>query len=153
MTGKGSVAAFGLLALGVAAAVAVALTFPVRSPGVRGYEIAARFDNVGGLELHAPVTLSGVRIGRVSDIEYEPERYVALVKMVIDSKYDRIPVDSGASIYTFGLLGERYVELDAGGADRFMQAGDEIALTQSALILEQLVWQFIFGRGSSQGGF
>jgi phospholipid/cholesterol/gamma-HCH transport system substrate-binding protein len=114
-----------------------------------GYRVAARFENVGGLKSQAPVNAGGVRIGRVTSITYDQETYEAEVHMMIDRKYDRIPVDTTASIYTAGLLGEQYVSLEPGGAVTFLKDGDRIKLTQSALVMEKLVGQFLFDKASS----
>lgn len=114
------------------------------------YTVEARFDNVGGLNVKAPVTMAGVRIGRVSAINVDKDQYMAVVKMDIGSNYDNLPEDTSASILTSGLLGAQYVGLEPGGATEFLQDGDEITLTQSALVLEQLIGQFIFSQG--QGG-
>ena len=109
-----------------------------------GYRVTARFDNVGGLKIRSPVTMAGVRVGRVTNIEFDDDTYEAVVQMTIASKYDKLPRDTAASILTAGLLGEQYVGLEPGGADEVLRDGDEIKLTQSALILERLVGQFLF---------
>jgi phospholipid/cholesterol/gamma-HCH transport system substrate-binding protein len=109
-----------------------------------GYQLTARFDNVGGLRVQAPVSAGGVRVGRVTAITYDQEDYEARVHMEIDSRYDRFPSDTSASIYTAGLLGEQYIGLEPGGADDFLADGDSIELTQSALVLEQLIGRFLF---------
>lgn len=109
-----------------------------------GYEIKARFDNIGSLKVRSPVSMAGVRIGRVVGIGFDPKTYEALVTLHIESRYDRIPDDTFANIYTAGLLGEQYIGLDPGGSDRFLIAGDEIQHTQSAMVLEQLIGQFLF---------
>lgn len=109
-----------------------------------GYQVQARFDNIGSLKVRAPVSMAGVRVGRVVDIGFDPKTYEALVTLHIESRYDRIPDDTFANIYTAGLLGEQYIGLDPGGSDRFLKAGDEIAHTQSAMVLEQLIGQFLF---------
>lgn len=114
-----------------------------------GYELVARFENVGGLKVQSPVSAGGVRIGRVVSIEYDQDTYEAEVRMVIDPKYDRLPVDTTASIYTSGLLGEQYVGLEPGGASTYLKHGDQIKLTQSALVMEQIVGQFLFGKASA----
>jgi phospholipid/cholesterol/gamma-HCH transport system substrate-binding protein len=113
-----------------------------------GYEIVARFENVGGLKVRSPVTAGGVRVGRVVTIDYDSERYEAVVRLVIEAQYDRLPRDTSASIFTAGLLGEQYVGLEPGGDERFLVSGDEIRLTQSALVLEQIVGQFLFSKAA-----
>lgn len=114
-----------------------------------GYEIVARFENIGGLKAQAPINAGGVRIGRVVAITYDQETYEAEVHMTINRKYNKIPRDTTAAIYTAGLLGEQYVSLEPGGAMEYLQDGDRVELTQSALILEELVGQFLFEQASA----
>lgn len=114
------------------------------------YEITARFDNIGGLKVKAPVTLSGVEVGRVHDIYYDVDDYRAVVVMGVYDQYRKIPSDTFAKILTAGLLGEQYIGLDPGGSDDFLAEGGEIEVTQSALVLEEVVGQFIFN--AAQGG-
>ena len=112
------------------------------------FHVTARFDNIGGLKVKAPVTIAGVEVGRVTDIHYDPDDFRAVVGMGIQSQYlNRIPDDSFAKILTAGLLGEQYVGLDPGGSEDTLSDGSEISVTQSALVLEDVVGQFIFGRG------
>jgi phospholipid/cholesterol/gamma-HCH transport system substrate-binding protein len=113
-----------------------------------GYTLAARFDNIGGLKVQSPVSAGGVRIGRVVAIEYDQESYEAEVRMVIDAKYNRLPTDTTAGIFTSGLLGEQYISLEPGGADTYLKDGDRVQLTQSALVLEQVIGQFLFSKAS-----
>jgi len=117
-----------------------------------GYEIVARFENIGGLKVRSPVTAGGVKVGRVAAIGYDSERYEAVVRLAIEPQYDRLPRDlprdTSASIFTAGLLGEQYVGLEPGGDERFLVSGDEIRLTQSALVLEQIVGQFLFSKAA-----
>ena len=110
------------------------------------YEVTARFDNIGGLRAKAPVTLAGVEVGRVKTISYDPQDFRAVVVMAIYAQYDQIPDDSFAKILTAGLLGEQYVGLDPGGSVNNLQSGSEIKLTQSALVLEEVIGQFIFSK-------
>lgn len=116
-----------------------------------GYELVARFDNVGGLKVRAPVTVGGVRVGRVVAIDYDMDRYEAVVRLRIDRRYDRLPVDTSASILTAGLLGEQYVGLEPGGEERYLGDGDEIRLTQSALVLEKIIGQFLYSKAAEGG--
>lgn len=109
-----------------------------------GYHVSARFENVGGLRVQSPVSAGGVKVGRVTAITYDQDDYEARVDMIIDSRYSRFPSDTSASIYTAGLLGEQYIGLEPGGADDFLKDGDTIQLTQSALVLEQLIGRFLF---------
>lgn len=105
----------------------------------QGYRVTARFENVGGLKVRAPVTLGGVRIGRVVGIDLDRHSYEAVVTLSIDPKYDQLPTDSSASILTSGLLGEQYVGLEPGGMDDYLRNGSTLKLTQSALVLEKLI--------------
>jgi len=111
-----------------------------------GYEVTARFDNIGGLKVRSQVSMAGVRIGRVVGIEYDQKSFEALVTMRIDSAYDQIPEDTIAKIYTSGLLGEQYIGLDPGGSLENLQQGSEIMMTQSALVLEEIIGQFLFSK-------
>jgi len=108
-----------------------------------GYEITANFDDVSGLKIKSAVTMSGVRIGRVSDITFDSEMFEAVVKIRIENQYKTLPKDTSASIYTAGLLGEKYVGLEAGGDDENLQQGDKLKLTQSSLVLEKLISRFV----------
>ena len=110
------------------------------------YIVAARFDNIGSLKVRSPVTMAGVRVGRVSGIEYDSETYEAVVNLRIESRFDKIPDDSFAKIFTAGLLGEQYVGLDPGGSEVYLKGGDEISLTQPALVLEEIIGQFLFSK-------
>lgn len=113
------------------------------------YQVSARFENVGSLKPRAPVSMSGVTIGRVTGIRFDPVALEAVVEMVIDSRYDEIPDDSDASILTAGLLGSQYIGLQAGGSPVYLEDGSEIYFTQSAVILENLIGKFLVGGGSS----
>ena len=146
----------GALTLVVATAVvlSVAFTESMSSSDRDHYRIFGLFDNVGGLVPGAPVTVGGVKVGRVSELEYDFEGQVAVATLSIDAHHERIPADSGASVYSAGLLGERYVEIEPGGAEeRYLRDGDRIALTNSALILEHVVAQMMFRPPSPGGGF
>lgn len=118
--------------------------------GDDGYIIKARFDNIGGLKVRSPVAASGVRIGRVTDIIYDLEGFEALVSMTIDPQYNVFPVDSSASILTSGLLGEQYIGLEPGAEEEFLVAGSEIDITQSALVLEQIIGQFLYSKADEE---
>lgn len=107
------------------------------------YEVTARFDNIGGLSIRSPVKASGVLVGRVSNIKYDKDYSVAVVTMSIQNRFDSFPIDSRASIYTAGLLGEQYIELVPGIEDDYLDDGSEIVMADSALILENLIGRFI----------
>jgi phospholipid/cholesterol/gamma-HCH transport system substrate-binding protein len=108
-----------------------------------GYQIVAYFQNIGGLKVRSPVTVSGVRVGRVSSISYDPKQYQAKVILTIDPSQDYFPIDTSASIYTAGLLGEQYIALEPGAEEQTLKQGDTIEYTQSAMILEQLIGQVL----------
>ena len=111
------------------------------------YQLTARFDNIGGLKVRGPVKSAGVVVGRVADIRFDTQTYEALVTMTIDGRY-QFPKDTFASILTAGLLGEQYIGLDAGGDEKMLKAGDTFAKTQSAVVLEKLISQFMFNKAS-----
>jgi len=114
--------------------------------GTSGYQLTASFENIGGLKVRAPVSASGVRVGQVSNIEYDPETFQARVTLTINKDYKDFPLDTSAGIYTAGLLGEQYVGLDPGAEEDFLVDGDEIDLTQSALVLERLIGRVLVNR-------
>jgi len=114
--------------------------------GGDGYTIKAHFDNIGGLKVRSPVAASGVRVGRVTDIQYDSAGYEAIVTLSIESQYDKFPVDTAASILTSGLLGEQYVGLEPGAEEDYLTSGDEVDITQSALVLEQIIGQFLYSK-------
>ncbi len=116
-----------------------------------GYDVTARFDNIGSLKVRSPVTMAGVRIGRVSGIGFDRKTYEAVVTMRIDAQYNVIPEDSFAKIFTAGLLGEQYIGLDPGGSEKYLHNGSEISLTQSALVLEEIIGQFLFSKAEEGG--
>ena len=112
------------------------------------YTVEARFQNVGSLKRRAPVSMAGVTIGRVTDVEFDPVALEAVVTFVIDKRFDQIPDDSDASILTAGLLGSQYVGLQPGGSDVYLEDGSEIFFTQSAVVLENLIGKFLVNSGS-----
>ena len=114
-----------------------------------GYYITAKFTNIGGLKVKAPVAMAGVRIGRVAGIEFDQDSFKAVVRMRINPQYSKLPSDSSASILTSGVLGESYIGLDAGADEQFLKDGSELTLTQSAVILENLVGKFLFDKAAS----
>ncbi len=108
------------------------------------YTITARFGNSGGLKIKSPVSAAGVKIGRVTAISFDQKSFESVVKMNINSKYNALPDDTTASIFTAGLLGEQYVNLDAGGSETPLKNNGKIEITQSAIILEKALGQFLF---------
>ena len=108
------------------------------------YTITARFENSGGLKIKSPVSAAGVKIGKVSNISFDTKTYESVVQMSIYSIYNTLPDDTTASIFTAGLLGEQYVNLDPGGSDVYLKKGGKIEITQSAIILEKAIGQFLF---------
>lgn len=121
--------------------------------GTETFKVSARFENVGSLKIRAPVAMSGVTIGRVLSVRFDPEQLNAEVIFEIDSQYNRIPDDSDASILTAGLLGSQYIGLQAGGSEEYLQEGSEILFTQSAIVIENLIGKYLFNQGadSSEG--
>ena len=113
-----------------------------------GYDVTARFENIGSLKVRSPVTMAGVLVGRVSDIGFDSQTFEGVVTLHISSQYDQLPADTSANIFTSGLLGEQYVGLEPGGELEVLEQGSEIMLTQSALVLEQLIGQFLFSKAS-----
>jgi len=113
------------------------------------YAVEARFENIGSLRTRAPVTMSGVTIGRVTEVSFDPTSLEAVVLFVIDAQYDQIPDDTDASILTSGILGSQYIGLQAGGSDMYLEEGSEILFTQSAIVLENLIGKFLVNAGSS----
>lgn len=116
----------------------------------KGYVVTATFQNIGGLKVRAPVTVSGVRVGRVDAINYDFKTFEAVVSMKIDAKYEGFPEDTSASIFTAGLLGEQYVSLEPGGSMTNLVDGSQIHLTQSALVMEQIIGQFLYNAAAKK---
>ncbi|MEO8384129.1 MAG: outer membrane lipid asymmetry maintenance protein MlaD [Betaproteobacteria bacterium] len=111
------------------------------------YTVEAKFSNIGGLKAKAPVKSAGVLVGRVSDIKFDNDRFQAVVTLTLDKRYS-FPKDTSASILTSGLLGEVYIGLEPGGDEKKLVSGDKITLTQSAVVLERLIGQFMFGKSA-----
>ena len=136
------------LLMGFAALLMLALRVSIASDDAKStYTVEARFENIGGLKAKAPVKVAGGLVGRVTEIKLDKEKYQAVAILTIDDKY-KFPKDSSASILTSGLLGEVYIGLDAGGDDKNLTTGDKIKITQSAVVLEKLIGQFLFGKAS-----
>jgi phospholipid/cholesterol/gamma-HCH transport system substrate-binding protein len=111
------------------------------------YQVQAKFANIGGLKVRAPVKSAGVVVGRVADVRFDNESYEAIVSMNIDFSY-QFPRDTTAKILTSGILGEQYVGLEAGGDGVMLKNGDRLRLTQSAVVLENLISQFLFNKAA-----
>ena len=137
------------VAIGIAALVFLALKVGNLSGAniVDAYMLNANFDNVGGLKVRGPVKSAGVVVGRVADIHFDPKTYDAVVTMNVDGRY-RFPKDTFAAIYTAGLLGEQYVGLDVGGDEQMLNPGDTVIKTQSAVVLEKMIGQFLFSKAA-----
>jgi phospholipid/cholesterol/gamma-HCH transport system substrate-binding protein len=115
------------------------------------YDVTAKFDNVGDLKVGAPVSMSGVEVGRVTNIAFDSKEYKAVVTLRLAAKYNQIPTDSDASIYTQGLLGGKFIGLTAGGADTYLKDKGRIDFTQSAFVLENLIGQVLANFTKSAG--
>lgn len=135
--------AMGLLAL-IFLALKVGNLGPTSQLGDT-YEVHAHFDNIGGLKVRAPVKSAGVVVGRVGDIRFDAKIYQAVVTLDLDQRFV-FPKDTFANVLTSGLLGEQYVGLDIGGDEEMLKPGDKILKTQSALVLEKLIGQFMFNK-------
>lgn len=144
--GVGFFMAVGLVALFFLAMQVSNLS--VSSTG-EGYQVTARFQNVGSLKARAPVSMGGVRIGRVESVKFDQDAYEAVVTLRIDAQFNRIPEDTFANIFTAGLLGEQYLGLEPGGSEVYLKDGGQIRHTQSALVLERLISQFLFSKAEA----
>jgi len=111
------------------------------------YQVESKFDNVGGLKPRAPVKSAGVVVGRVGAIRFDDKGFQALVILNLEDRY-KFPKDSTAKILTSGLLGEQYIGLEAGGDSETLASGDKINMTQSAIVLENLISQFLFNKAA-----
>ena len=114
------------------------------------YRVNAQFENVGGLRPGAPVSMSGVTIGRVESIGFDMDALKAVVTLRIDGRYDRIPQDSDASIFTAGLLGGQYIGITPGGAEEFLHDGSQIEFVQDAIVLENLISKYLFSQAGKE---
>ena len=113
------------------------------------YNVEVRFDNIGGLKVRGPVRSAGVLVGRVAELHFDNERYQASVTLALDKRY-QFPKDTTASILTSGLLGETYIGLEAGGDAKMLAQGDRIQISQSAVVLEKLIGQFLFSKAQEE---
>ncbi|HMW16745.1 MAG TPA: outer membrane lipid asymmetry maintenance protein MlaD [Accumulibacter sp.] len=141
------------VALGFAAILFLALKVGNLSAAnfAETYQVTAKFANIGGLKVRAPVKSAGVVVGRVTEIRFDPQTYEAVAVLNLDGRY-HFPKDTFALILTAGLLGEQYIGLDPGGDEKMLAAGDAIAKTQSAVVLEKLISQFMFNKASEGPG-
>jgi phospholipid/cholesterol/gamma-HCH transport system substrate-binding protein len=118
--------------------------------GDDSYTVIAHFQNSGGLKVKSPVSVAGVRIGRVSAIRLDKESHESVVEMRIESQYNNLPSDSGVSIYTAGLLGEQYVSLDPGSSDEYLKDKSTIDITSSAIVLEEMIGKFMLNKAEGK---
>jgi phospholipid/cholesterol/gamma-HCH transport system substrate-binding protein len=137
------------VALGLGALLFLALKVGNLSSSTTGetYAVQARFDNIGGLKVRAPIKSAGVVVGRVSNISFDAESSQAVVTMQLEARY-KFPKDTFATINTSGLLGEQYIGFDVGGDADMLKSGDTIKKTQSAVVLEKLISQFMFNKAA-----
>jgi len=140
------------VALGFAAIMFLALRVASSATlaAADGYEVKAKFDNIGGLKVRAPVKSAGVVVGRVAGIRFDNQNFEAVVTMNVDKRY-AFPQDTAAKILTSGLLGEQYVGLTAGGDTAMLKDGDTLKITQSAIVLENLISQFLYSKAAEGG--
>ena len=149
------------LMVGLFAAIGIAallmLSLKVADSGISGncetYDLYAKFDNIGGLKVRSPIKVGGVVVGRVSEIALDEEDYTPVVTLTIDAQYDSFSEATSVSILTAGLLGEQYIGLLPGFMDEsvdMLQAGDFIEDTKPALVLEELIGQFLFSQGNGE---
>ncbi len=136
------------VAIGIAALLVLAVN--VSNVGSfsagQAYTVTANFDNISGLKTRSAVAIAGVTVGRVVNIDVDPITFEAVVEMTIDSSFDEVPIDSSVGIYTAGLLGEKYVGIEPGGAPDYLEEGSVIRLTQSSIVLEKLISKFLFSQ-------
>jgi phospholipid/cholesterol/gamma-HCH transport system substrate-binding protein len=139
--GTGSFVLLGFAALFFLTTQTTSRGLPIFGPA--RYEVTAKFDNIGDLKVGAPVSMSGVEVGRVAKIDFDSNEYKAVVLLRLNARYNKIPTDSDASIYTQGLLGGKFIGLTAGGADTYLADKSQIDFTQSAFVLENLIGQVL----------
>ena len=137
------------VAIGLAAVLFLALKVGNLSASSSGetYALQAKFDNIGGLKVRSAVKSSGVVVGRVAHIDYDSANYVAVVSMQMDARY-KFPRETFATINTSGLLGDQFIGFEVGGESEMLKAGESIKKTQSAVVLEKLISQFMFNQAS-----
>jgi len=139
---------FGVLALFF---LAMRVSHLNLNAATEGYRVTAHFSNIGSIKVRSPVTMAGVRIGQVEAVQFDKASYEAIVTLRINAGIDTIPIDTFANIFTSGLLGEQYLALSPGGSPDYLRDGDEITNTQSALVLEQMIGQFLFKKAQEGG--
>jgi phospholipid/cholesterol/gamma-HCH transport system substrate-binding protein len=139
-----SVGAFILMGFACALVLAFASTNSTERLGSETYLVTARFANTGELKPRAPVKIAGVKVGEVASLQLDSDRFEAVATLRLSRAAGALPADTSAAIYTSGLLGERYVGLAPGGDPEALDEGGEIFLTQSAVVLEQLIGKFLF---------
>jgi phospholipid/cholesterol/gamma-HCH transport system substrate-binding protein len=145
-----TVGAFILMGFACILVLAFASTNSADRLGGDTYEVTARFANTGELKARAPVKIAGVKVGEVSGLVLDPARYEAVATLRLSRDAGELPADTSAAIYTAGLLGERYIGLTPGGDPEPLDQGGEIYLTQSAVVLEQLIGKYMFGAGGGE---
>jgi phospholipid/cholesterol/gamma-HCH transport system substrate-binding protein len=143
--------AFLLLGLGALLWLSTQATDFGSDLGDETYQISARFTNVADLKPRSPVKIGGVAVGIVETIRLDPVTFEAVVDMQVDHRFNEIPLDTSAAILTSGVLGDRYVGLEPGGSFEYLVDGDELIVTQSAVVLEQLVSKYLFNAGQDEG--
>jgi len=134
--------------LGIAAIIFLVTQISNREISLRdtSYRVRAQFENIGGLKEGAPVSMAGVKIGRVESIGFDMDLFKAVVTLRIDGHYNRIPNDSDASIFTAGLLGGQYIGISPGGSEEYLHDGDQIEFVQDAIVLENLISKYLFSQ-------
>ncbi len=145
------VGAFVAIGIGAILFLALKVGNLINFASAPGYRLEAHFDNIGGLKLRAPVKAAGVIVGRVESIKLDPTTYQAVVTLKIDQGF-QFTTDTIASILTSGLLGDVYIGLDPGGESQMLADGAKISKTQSGIVLEKLIGQFLFDKAATGGG-
>lgn len=146
-----TVGAFILMGLACVLVLAFASTNSADRLSGGTYMVTARFANTGELKARAPVKIAGVKVGEVAELKLDAERFEAVATLRLSHTAGELPADTSAAIYTAGLLGERYIGLTPGGDPEALSDGGEIYLTQSAVVLEQLIGKYMFGAGGQDG--
>ena len=141
---------FMLVGLGAVTILALKVGNTGSFTGTETYQLTATFTNIGGLKPRAAVKSAGVVVGRVAAIGFDNDKFMAKVTMNVEARY-KFPKDSSAAILTAGLLGEQYVGLEGGADEALLAGGDTIKLTQSAVVLEKLISQFMYSKAAEGG--